>query len=75
VYVCHNEEQRVSRESGMEEVNQCKLLITLLPLNPVEIKQAFAQQLPSYLILLMSLNPETGATATILLNRQHAKNG
>jgi hypothetical protein len=56
---------RVSRESGMEEVNQCKLLITLLPLNPVEIKQAFTQRLPSYLILLMSLNPESGATATL----------
>jgi hypothetical protein len=50
----------------MEEVNQRKLLITLLPLNPVEIKQAFTQQLTSYLILLMSLNPESGATATLL---------
>jgi hypothetical protein len=66
VYVCHNEEQRVSRESGMEEVNQCKLLITLLPLNPVEIKQAFTQQLPSYLILLINFNPERRATTTLL---------
>jgi hypothetical protein len=64
--VCQSEEQRISRESGMEEVNQCKLLITSLPLNPVEIKQAFTQQLPSYLILLMNFNPESGATATLL---------
>jgi hypothetical protein len=30
--------------------------------------------LTSYLILLMSLNPESGATATLLWHRQHAMN-